>query len=1199
MRSASRWSVAGAVLVAVYFSPAAVAEAAEPGDEPRVPWTSSRVIGSPDPPSPLTTRQVYPRLQLDRPTEMIRVPGTDRWIVTQLVEPIVSFRRAGQGDDVRVALDLPAVAGELDRTLGIVFHPRYPAVPYCYVTYSVKAKSETGTRLARFHVSETDTPILDPDSQTILAGWRNHGHCGGCLKFGPDGFLYVTIGDGQPPNPPDPLNTGQDLSDLQSAILRIDVNAAADGKPYGIPADNPFVNQPGARPEIWAYGFRNPWKMAFDPASHTLWTGDVGWEMREMVYRVDRGANYGWSVMEGSQVVKPNATRGTEPISRPIVEHTHVEARSVTGGYFYYGSELPQLSQAYLYGDYMTGKIWGLKHDGSQVTWHQELADTPLQIICFALDSDGEVLVVGYDGTVHRLIKNAVVANQAPFPRRLSQTGLFEDVAAQRPAAGVLPYQINASYWADGTTAQRWIAIPGRQRLVTHAADRWEVGQVQGEFDFPDGSVMVRTVSYQQRRGDSTSSRKLETQLLHRSGDSWQAYNYIWNDEQTDADLQENVSIERELSILDQDAPGGVRKQLWHHASRNECLLCHIWRAGTVLGFRWDQLVGRDSTAGGKAELSTVQLRTLIAEPVPQSVRPISSPYDAQRDLEPRARAYLHLNCSSCHRRGGGGTATFSAVRKLSLTQTNLIDAPPTQGNFGLTDARIIAAGQPTRSVLLLRLAKLGRGHMPQFGTNEIDAAGVRLIHDWIENLEPGSPRESVKRSVDLEWLAKADQLSGADLKKRITGSLSTTESAFQFALACGEASLPQATVLRIADQASRHPDSVVRDLFERFLPYERRLKRLGPDFELNTVLELAGDVSRGQRLFESAAGVTCRHCHQIGAVGKPIGPSLGNIGLLLTPPELLGSIVRPSLKVAKPYQTTVIATTEGRVVTGMIVEETPEAVQLADLEGKIITLARREIEARQASPKSIMPERLLAQFSAQQAADLLAYLSQQQTAREGEHRRYRIRRAESKLKIDGKLDEPDWSSAPSVGAFSFTWWAEGDGPRQPTDARMLWDDEYLYVSFVCRDSDVRASRTERDSQVYLDDCVEVFAAPDPLQPRQYFNLEINALGTRLDNYRPRGEKPQSAWNPDGIKIAVEVNGKLNDAAEADQGWTVEVAIPFRLFPEVPQPQMGTTWRLNLHRLENDKNALSQWSRGDVNRQSFHVPEYFGIVTFE
>ena len=161
------------------------------------------------------------------------------------------------------------------------------------------------------------------------------GHNGAHLQFGPDGCLYISTGDGGQSFPPDGRNTGQDISDLLAAILRIDVDHPDPGKLYSIPADNPFVSTAGARGEIWAYGLRNPWKICFDPADGSLWVGDVGWEMWEMIYRIERGGNYGWSIVEGQPSrCTPSGKRGPTPILPPTVEHDHTEARSITGGYF-------------------------------------------------------------------------------------------------------------------------------------------------------------------------------------------------------------------------------------------------------------------------------------------------------------------------------------------------------------------------------------------------------------------------------------------------------------------------------------------------------------------------------------------------------------------------------------------------------------------------------------------------------------------------------------------------------------------------------------------------------------------------------------------------------------------------------------------------------------------------------------------------
>lgn len=182
------------------------------------------------------------------------------------------------------------------------------------------------------------------------------GHNGACLEFGPDGFLYVSAGDGEAPNPPDPRDAGQDVSNILSTVLRIDVMPHGNDPLYKVPADNPFVALTNARPEIWAYGFRNPWKMTFAPDGE-LWLGDVGWELDEMVYRIRKGGNYGWSIMEGPQPVRPNARRGPTEILPAAIALPHTDAASVTGGYVYRGQRFPDLVGTYIFGDYETRRI--------------------------------------------------------------------------------------------------------------------------------------------------------------------------------------------------------------------------------------------------------------------------------------------------------------------------------------------------------------------------------------------------------------------------------------------------------------------------------------------------------------------------------------------------------------------------------------------------------------------------------------------------------------------------------------------------------------------------------------------------------------------------------------------------------------------------------------------------------------------------
>ena len=270
-----------------------------------------------------------------------------------------------------MAFDVGKLHSDVSALYGLVFHPQFAENRYVYLCYVRKNDLPDGSVVSRFTVSRTDPPVIDPKSEQVILTFWSGGHNGGCLVFGKDGYLYISTGDGAGPSPPDTKMTGQDCSDLLSSILRIDVDHHEPGKSYSIPADNPFLSISGVRPEIWAFGFRNPWKMSIDRATGELWVGDVGWELWELVDKVERGGNYGWSVVEGPQPVHVEARRGPAPISPTTKVHPHSEAASITGGYVYRGPSLPELSGAYIYGDYQTGSSGRFESKTGTVTWQQ------------------------------------------------------------------------------------------------------------------------------------------------------------------------------------------------------------------------------------------------------------------------------------------------------------------------------------------------------------------------------------------------------------------------------------------------------------------------------------------------------------------------------------------------------------------------------------------------------------------------------------------------------------------------------------------------------------------------------------------------------------------------------------------------------------------------------------------------------------
>jgi len=894
-------------------------------------------------------------LKFNNPVELVRAPGSDRLFVLELKGKVFSFPNRRDVSQPDLFFDIKVHAPEMNEAYGMVFHPGFATNRFVYLCYVMKPKLADGSRVSRFKVLDTNPPRVDPASEKILITWLSGGHNGGSMHFGPDGFLYISTGDAEVPSPPDLLDTGQDISDLLGSVLRIDVDRDEPGRAYRIPPDNPFVNTPGARPEVWAYGFRNPWKMAFDPKTGALWAGDVGWELWEMVYRIERGGNYGWSVMENTQPVKPLGKRGPTPILPPIAAHTHIEARSITGGYVYRGQRLSELSGQYIYGDWVTGKIWSLPATAVQPTKPREVANSTIQIICFGQDNDGELYIVGYDGTIHRLVRSEYPRATAAFPRKLSETGLFASVKDHTPAPGVLPYRVSTEPWMDHATAERFVALPGTSQLDVQTREDRMQALVRGAWKFPTNAVLAKTVSLDMERGNPATRKRLETQVLHFDGRAWNAYNYLWNDAQTDATLAGPESTDRTYTIKDANAPGGQRRQKWHFASRTECLLCHMPWGGYVLGFNpWQLDVAAPSAGEPVNQLKAFEQLGLFLKPVQKPKLPAPSKPEIA-GLEHKARAYLHVNCAHCHQFGGGGAATLDVRLELALDKTGLIDSKPSQGDFGITNACIVAAGEPDRSVLLYRMAKTGPGRVPHFASSEVDDQGLRLVSDWIAALGAGG------RSAGFR--PDADQLPA------------NTSEALALALAASrmDAAARMRTATRIHSQGG---SPAIRDLFERFLPDNQRVEKLGTGFKPEAILSLKGDAKRGEQIFFAEGGAQCANCHRINGRGKDVGPDLSAIGKKLDRTKLLESLVEPSRTIEPPFAAYTVTLKDGDSRSGLLVSRDAEGVVLKDLTGQLLRFTTAQVLKVQSQELSLMPEGLLAGLTAQEAADLVEFMA-------------------------------------------------------------------------------------------------------------------------------------------------------------------------------------------------------------------------------
>jgi len=355
----------------------------------------------------LNAEPAFPNLSFSRMTVMTQPEdGTNRLFLALQPGRIMAFSNFESADSYQVFLDIRGLVsdrGNEEGLLGLVFDPDFAVTGAFYVYYT--ASEPRRSVISRFFVDRTTPDIADPSSEQVILEvpqpFPNHN--GGNLLFGPDGYMYVSLGDGGAVG--DPRGNGQNPSTLLGSILRIQPGGADAAGGYTIPEDNPFVGVEGFRDEIWAYGLRNPWRFSFDRETGQLWVGDVGQNAFEEINLVTRGLNYGWNIWEGFHCFSPFETScATENMEPPIVEYPLSGGNcAVVGGYGYRGSRLPALQGAYLYGDFCSGRIWALRHDGQRITDSALILDSELKISSFAEDQAGELYILTFGGEIYRL----------------------------------------------------------------------------------------------------------------------------------------------------------------------------------------------------------------------------------------------------------------------------------------------------------------------------------------------------------------------------------------------------------------------------------------------------------------------------------------------------------------------------------------------------------------------------------------------------------------------------------------------------------------------------------------------------------------------------------------------------------------------------------------------------------------------------
>lgn len=673
----------------------------------------------------------FPGLTFNQPTYITQAPGdNERFYVLQKPGILRTFTRATtSNDDVT---DFVALGGINDDgeggLLGMAFAPDFATSRVLYLSYTsggTVANYTTNMRSTLVRARSTNGIALDEAPTGIFdVGQPYNNHNGGNIQFGADGFLYFGLGDGGAGA--DPLLAGQDLTTPLGKILRLDVSNLS--APAGIPADNPFASEPNARScngyepqarsgpgagpckEIWAYGFRNPWRFSFDRTSGELWVGDVGqgtWE--EIDARVTKGGNYGWSECEGKHVNASTTLLCTKSgLINPIVEHDRAEARSITGGYVYRGSAIPALQGTYIYGDYATGNIWAIVYDTAGNPSSELITNVGnSSITSFGEGNDGELYVVVRD-EIRKFVATGGVTTDT-FPNKLSATGCFAVDDPKQPAEGLVPYDLISTLWSDGSDKIRYFALPDDKTITI---------QDDGDWDFPIGTVLVKTFSL--------GGVRIETRLFMRHDDGgWAGYTYEWNDAQTDA------------TLLPGSKTKPVGAQTWTYPSRSQCLQCHTEAAGGSLGLDTMNM-NRDAmyaaTNRVSPQLATLEHIGMFANALPAVRSAYASPTDAAQPIAERARAYMQTNCAHCHRPDGGGQGSLDLRHSLLLAETGTCNVMNTQGAIAGAE-NILVPGDPARSVLSRRVHAMDSKRMPPIAVSVPDAIGIQVIDDYIRSL--------------------------------------------------------------------------------------------------------------------------------------------------------------------------------------------------------------------------------------------------------------------------------------------------------------------------------------------------------------------------------------------------------------------------------------------------------------------------------
>jgi len=631
-----------------------------------------------------------------------------------------------------------------------------------YVYYTSNGCFNMGTnlcsRVSRFVISRSVNGSYSAGNEEVLMEFRQYAsnHNGGAMRFGPDQYLYFTLGDGGSAN--DPACAAQNLASPLGKLLRIDVNTQTG---YRVPASNPFsanakcdqhsgVGSAGIPdnsrqgdfcPEVVAYGLRNPFRISFDSVTGYVWIGDVG---QDEVEEIDKFAssplaltNFGWPLREGpdsksnsacnSVPSAPAAYQSLMPtqFTNPVFFARH-SANSLRGvivnGGVYRGSQLGSTyNGSYFFQDAQSGEHWIQANP-----YQAELVDVDQQAVTYfpgvraygySEDDNHELVMLNINDTPQRIV--AATGTVSNFPQNLSQTGCFDALDPTQPSAALIPYDVISPLWLDGASKRRYLSIPDGSKIGVDSS---------GKFEMPVGSLLFKEIR-------AADGNLLETRMLVKhSALSWGAYSYAWNASKTDATLVTNGQY--------------IAKYNWIIPSQAQCMSCHnqITDPNTLaikdvsIGLEYAQL-NHDFvypvTARRANQIDTLaQIGVLDSRQLQNNYPVLVNPLDPQNAIELAARSYLHGNCAYCHQPGGYTQSDMNLLISSSLANSNSCDTLPMDSQRWGDQVRLIAPQHPENSLIRLRMADLQSARMPPQSSVVVDQEALSVITNWIAQLQ-------------------------------------------------------------------------------------------------------------------------------------------------------------------------------------------------------------------------------------------------------------------------------------------------------------------------------------------------------------------------------------------------------------------------------------------------------------------------------